>query len=337
MKALCVTPDRSLVVRDVPAPRDPPPEHVVLRMEACAINPGDKFFLSAPPPRGARRGEHDVWGASGAGTVVAAGAGVPPEWVGRRVAVYRSLSPSDPALGTWSTLAQMHARCCALIPDGLDARDYSGSLVNVITAYAFAKQAQADGHRGALITAGTSATGVALVGIARSFGLATVAIVRGEAGRQKLSGLGADDVIAQSDASFDTDVQVAIERRAATAVFDGVGGALLTRLVPRLAHASTVHSYGHLGGRDVPLQIPTALLMTKALTLRSFSNIASPTVREPQSLDAALRHIGDLLALPHCKTPLGRTYTFEQIDEAMAAIGNGEGKPLLLPERSLTA
>jgi len=71
--------------------------------------------------------------------------------------------------------------------------------------------------------------------------------------------------------------------------------------------------------------------MTKSLTLRSFSNFASPTVRDPQNLDAALRHIGELLALPHCRAPLGRTYTFEQIDEAMAAVGKGEGKPVLVP------
>jgi hypothetical protein len=191
---------------------------------------------------------------------------------------------------------------------------------------------QADGHRGVLITAGASATGMALVGFARSFGLPTVAIVRDAAGRQKLLGLGADEVVAQSDASFDVDVKAATDRWAATAVFDGVGGALLTRLVPDLAQASTVYSYGYLGGPNVPLQLPTTLLMTKTLTLRSFSNTATPTVRALESLDAALRHIGELLALPHCKTPLGLTYTFEQIDEAMAAVGAGEGKPVLLPK-----
>jgi len=301
-------------------------------MEACTINPGDKFFLNAPPHRAAPRSKYDVWGASGAGTVLAVGAGVPPHWVGRSVAVYRSLSPSEHALGTWSTLAQLPARCCALIPEGLEARDYSGSLVNVITAYAFAKQAEADGHRGVLITAGTSATGMALVGIARSFGLRTVAIVRTEAGLHKLRGLGADEVVAQSDASFDSDVQGAVEQRAATAVFDAVGGTLLTRLAPKLAQASTIYSYGYLGGQDVPLQIPTVLLMTKALILRSFSNFASPTVRDPDQLDAALHQIGELLALPHCKSPPGRAYRFEQIDEAMAALGQGEGKPVLLPE-----
>ena len=128
MRALCVTPERTLSVRDVPEPGDPPPEHLVLRVEACAINPGDKFFLSAPPLplRAVPRGKHDVWGASGAGVVVAVGAGVPSDWLGRRVAVYRSLWPSEHTVGTWSTLAQMPMRCCALIPEGLDARDHCG-------------------------------------------------------------------------------------------------------------------------------------------------------------------------------------------------------------------
>jgi NADPH2:quinone reductase len=85
MKAICVTPDRTLTVRDVPPPGDPAPEHVVIRVEACTINPGDKFFLSAPPLRAAPGSQHDVWGASGAGTVLAVGTGVPPEWVGRSV------------------------------------------------------------------------------------------------------------------------------------------------------------------------------------------------------------------------------------------------------------
>jgi len=331
MKATCVTSNRTLTVRDVPPPGDPAPEQVVLRMEACAINPGDKFFLSAPPLRAAPRSQHDVWGASGAGTVVAVGAGVPPAWVGRSVAVYRSLSASEHTLGTWSELAQLPVRCCALIPDGLAARDFSGSLVNVITAYAFAKQAAADGHRGVLISAGTSATGTALVGIARGLGLSTVAVVRDEAGRRKLLELGADEVLAQGDGLFESDVQAATERLSATAVFDGVGGALLTRLMPRLAQASTVYSYGYLGGHDVPLQIPTTLMTTKALTLRSFSNFASPTVQDPERLDAALRHAGELFALAHCKTQLGATYAFEQVEEAMAALGGGAGKPLLLP------
>ena len=331
MKAISVTPERKLIVREIPGPDAPPAGHVVLRTEACTINPGDKFFLNAPSLLPGMQKKHDVWGASGAGKVVAVGAGVPEEWMGRSLAVYRSLAPTDDTVGTWSAFMVMPVGCCALIPEGLEARDYSGSLVNVITAYAFAKQAQADGHRGVLITAGTSATGVALAGIATKLGLPTVSVVREEEGRRELHELGIGEVLAQSDPGFDADVQAALERLSATAVFDGVGGALLTRLVPRLAQGSTIYSYGYLGGYDTPLQIPTRLLLTKGLTVRGFSNFASPTVRDPKNLEAALRHIGELLALPPCKTPVGRTYAFEDIDEAIAAVGKGKGKPVLLP------
>ncbi|MFT3692614.1 MAG: zinc-binding dehydrogenase [Kofleriaceae bacterium] len=333
MKAVCVTAERTLVVRDLPVPTAPASGHVLLRMMACAINPGDKFFLSAPALPGAVARAHGVVGASGVGTVTAVGDGVPAEWVGRDVAVYRTLAPSEHTIGTWCEIAQMPMRCCALIPTGLEARDYCGSLVNVITAYAFAQQARAEGHRGVLITAGTSATGLALVGIARELGLPSVVVARNASGRAKLRALGVadDDIIVSSDASFDADATATIARRAATAVFDGVGGALLTRLVPHLALGSTVYSYGYLGGYDVPLQLPMTLLVMKALTIRGFNNAASATVRDPDNLAAALRRCGELLALPTSKTPLGKTYSFDQITDAIAHVGKDDGKPVLIP------
>ena len=49
------------------------------------------------------------------------------------------------------------------LPEEVDTHDYSGSLVNVIAPYAFWKQAVSGGHKGVLITAGASATGIATV------------------------------------------------------------------------------------------------------------------------------------------------------------------------------
>ena len=75
MQALCVTPERKVVTRELAAPSDPPAEHLIVRMEACTINPGDKFFLNAPSLRELPSSQHGVWGASGAGTVVVAAEG----------------------------------------------------------------------------------------------------------------------------------------------------------------------------------------------------------------------------------------------------------------------
>jgi hypothetical protein len=51
----------------------------------------------------------------------------------------------------------------------VNAEEYAGSLVNVITPYAFLKQAVGEGHKGIIATAGTSATGIAMLGICQTF------------------------------------------------------------------------------------------------------------------------------------------------------------------------
>ena len=50
MKAICVTTERTLELRDIPAPERPPPGHVVVDMDSAAITHGDKFFLTRPMP-----------------------------------------------------------------------------------------------------------------------------------------------------------------------------------------------------------------------------------------------------------------------------------------------
>ena len=75
MKAICVTSRREIELRDIPAPRAPPAGHLVVRIEAAAINHGDKTFLKRREAAGPAlaRNLHDVWGASAAGEVIAAG------------------------------------------------------------------------------------------------------------------------------------------------------------------------------------------------------------------------------------------------------------------------
>jgi NADPH2:quinone reductase len=166
MRALCTTPDRNLEVREIAAPTQPAAEHVLVRVEACAINPGDITFLKRPSMLGPapRRGE--VWGASGAGTVTQLGPGVPASYLGQKGALYRSHAGTENTIGTWCEIAEMHVSTLAILPDAAAAVDYCGSLVNLITPYAFMAQAREEGHAGILITAGNSATGIAMLGLA---------------------------------------------------------------------------------------------------------------------------------------------------------------------------
>lgn len=118
MKAICVTPERTLEVRDIPSPAEAAPGHLLVDMEASAINHGDKTFLRLPNAAGAGLPAvgQGVWGASGAGTVRAIGAGVPADYLGRQVAIYRSLTRSAETIGLWSEQAQVPWTSCLILP-----------------------------------------------------------------------------------------------------------------------------------------------------------------------------------------------------------------------------
>ncbi len=328
MKAICVNADRSLEVRDLSTPEHAAPGHVLLRSAGSAINPGDIFFLRSPaglPPR-----SNDVWGASGAGTVLAVGDGVDAGLVGKRVAVYRSLVRTDEAIGCWSEVQQVPALACCVLPDEVDPLDYSGSLVNAITPWAFWQLARAEGHKGILVTAGTSATGIAMLAIAQALEVPVVSIVSRPEGKAQLEALGATRVVVQGDADFDQQLQKETESAGATAVFEGVSGELLTRIAPLLPVQSTVYCYGFLGGH-VPFTLLGRVMMARSLTVKNFSNFATPTVRDPQALAAALADLARIIGKPHFRTRRGPSFRYSEIDAAIAYPAKDGSRAVLVP------
>jgi NADPH:quinone reductase-like Zn-dependent oxidoreductase len=330
MKAVCVTPDRDLEVRDAPEPAAPPPGHVLVEMTACAINHGDHTFLKMRSLLNMRSSLHDIWGASGAGCVTAIGEGVPAHYLGRQVAIYRSISMihSTQTAGLWSDKAQVHHLGCLILPDHVDARDYSGSLVNIITAYAFLRQIVEEGHRGIIATAGNAATGRGLLELARREGVPVLAIVRSAAAQRELAELGAEHVLDASAPDFESRFSDLAGQLQATAVFDGVGGGLVTRIAPLLPMNATLYSYGFMAGPE-PVSFPTTLLIAKNLTLRPFSNFGSATVQDPKRLAAALTALSEGIDHPAFRTRIGQSFGFDQIAAAMSA--NSEGKSILMP------
>jgi NADPH:quinone reductase-like Zn-dependent oxidoreductase len=318
MKAICVTASRTLEVRDIPAPNRPAPGHVLVDMDASAINQGDKTFLRMPTATGSSLAlDHNaVWGASGAGRVIAVGAGVPAAYVDKQVAVYRSLGRSAESVGLWCERAQVPYSACLILPEHLRARDYCGSLVNLMTAYAFLEEIAEAGHRGMIVTAGNSATGRAMASLVRSRKLPAIFLVRTEAARRALVESGVEHVLVTGEGFTDMLGTLAAELDT-TAVFDGVGGDLLGKIAPGLPVNSTIYGYGFLGGA-APIAIPSVLFMMKNLTMRRFSNFESRTVKEQGRLVAALQALEDMVDDPLFTTRIGQEIRFDQIEQAMA-------------------
>ncbi len=319
MKAICVKPDRTLEVREIPTPTSPPTGHLLAKIQGAAINHGDKSFLINPGTAGSRAFDraYDVWGASAAGTVLAVGEDLPAELVGRGVAIYRSLSKSAQTVGLWSEQVLVERTSCVLLPESASPRDYTGSLVNVITAYAFLEQVAAEDHKGVIVTAGTSATGLAMAALARRRGVPTIFLTRSEQAARTLRSHGVRHVLVTSEKEFESELGKLTAELGTTAVFDGVGGELTGRIAPTLPMNSIIYFYGFLGAA-APVTISSLLIMAKNLGLKRFSNFASKTVADPQRLAAAITYLEGVIDDPLFHTRVGKEFAFDQIDAAMA-------------------
>ena len=330
MNALCLIPGEGVKLQQVKKPESAKPGHLLVKMEACAINPGDKAFISLPLPPGSVLSLYGVYGVSGVGTVIAAGDDVPDMYKGKKVSMYRSLKSSENMIGTWCEYAHMHYLDCIILPDDARPEEYAGSVVNAITPYAFLQQILAEGHKGILSTAGTSATGIAMLGICLAFNFPLVSIVRNEAGRKELAALGATHIVVQDDPAFRQQLQEVSVSLSATAVFDGAGGEVLNKIIAAIPNNATIYSYGYLGDAT-PLTVHMRTLTAKGITIRPFANFRTETVMNPQRLEKALTDLGAIFHQPHFKTKAGRKFSLVEIDDALAYIGDHGQKAILCP------
>ena len=140
--------------------------------------------------------------------------------------------------------------------------------------------------------------------------------------------MGASHVLVASDPAFETQFAALAEKLKATAIFEGVGGALVTRLLPLLPMNSTFYSYGFMAGPE-PVSFPTVLLITKNIVIKGFSNFASATVQNPERLSSALTVLSGMVDHPAFRTRIGGIFPLDQIGAAMKA--ETEAKSVLVP------
>ena len=327
MKAIVLS-DDILTVQNVKKPTTAEPGHLIVKMNSSAINSGDKFFLKHPTPPGAPKSLYDIKGVSGAGMVLQIGEGVPEEYLGKNVTFYRQLKFSESVVGSWSEYAHVPFLDCAILPEGADPEGYSGSMVNIITPFAFLKQIIGEGHKGIISTAGNSATGIALLGFCLSHNFPLISIVRTDEGRKELEALGAKNIIVQSDPDFSEQLTDIAQTLNATAIFDGVGGDILNKILTLIPRSSVIYTYGYIGD-TVPFAFHTSTLALKNIIIRPFSNLNTETVKNPENLAKALKEITTLLHMPHFKTKTGKRFRLEEINDALNYAG-GNGKKAVL-------
>jgi NADPH2:quinone reductase len=328
MKAITIVGKGQVALSEVPQPEKAGAGHLIIKMQSMGINAGDKFFIGGNfPPGMFTQSQYDIAGVSGVGKVTGIGDGVPENYLGKNVTIYRSLTTGEDIVGTWSEHAHLPYLQCAILPDDVDPDEYAGVLVNLITAYGAYKQAIKEGHQGIVVTAGNSDTGKAMLGFGLSAGFPVISIVRNDAGLQELKKLGAQHVLVQGTPQFQQQYVALSADLKATAVFDGVGGALLGDLLELALPGTSIYAYGFLGG-GTPVSFHTGILV-KGITIKGFSNFKTETVQDPQQLAEALEEISKVIHLPHFKFKIGKRFSFEDIQQALAYVASTDGKALL--------
>ena len=199
-----------------------------------------------------------------------------------------------------------------------------------MTAYAFLEQVAVEGHKGVIVTAGTSATGLAMAALTRRRSVPAIFLARSEDAAAKLSSHGVEHVLITSDEGFEGELGKLAAELSTTAVFDGVGGELTSCIAPTLPMYSAIYFYGFLGAAS-PVTISSLLIMAKNLVLKRFSNFASETVADPQRLTAAITYLEGVIDDPLFQTRAGKEFDFDHVDAAMSYEATPGAKAVLVP------
>lgn len=289
-----------VVVFDVTGPPDvlhvvdepveePQAGEVRVRIEAIGINRLEQMMRSGAYPKPFRL-PHARLGCEGTGTVDAVGSGVEGLSVGDAVII--TAVPSMDLNGTYADYTVVPADAVIPRPAGLDATAAAALWVSYSTAYgALIEKAGMRPGDHVLITAASSAVGLAAIQIANQIGAIPLAVTGHTSKKDALYAAGATAVFATDEDHADT---VADATRnftngvGADIIFDSVMGPGLTELATAATSNGTLLTVGWLDPRPAPMPMNAPLTIYRYM---SFEHTLDNTVvrRMAAFLTAGLR------------------------------------------------
>jgi NADPH:quinone reductase-like Zn-dependent oxidoreductase len=251
----------------MPDPGPPPPGHVLVRVLARPIHPGDLVGVRGPAGTRTRHLPRPITpGMEGMGIVEAIGSpgAGPPQ--GTRVAFF-------PAPGAWGELVRVPADFVVPVPDDVSDATAALMLVNPLTLCMLMRavdDALPDDRRTVVQTAAGSSIGKFVNSAAQRHGLRLINLVRDPAGAERLRvRFPQTPVVSTTEKDWPIQVRDAAGGQDVPVMLDAVGGQLTADLVALLADGGTLISYGQLGAGSTALE---ALPVTpRELTLRGVS------------------------------------------------------------------
>jgi NADPH2:quinone reductase len=316
-----------LEVVDVPAP-SPAAGEVLIRTEAVGVGGVDVVV---------RRGallrlfpEGGVLGSEVAGVVIAAGDGVDPAWVGKRVWAFTGLQ------GAYAEQATARLDDITELPDKLSFIDATAVGSSATVAYFALEHAHFTSGESVLIRGAAGSIGLATIELAALQGASSIAVTTSSPARAKrLRRLGATHTLDRTGTSqLSAAVDGGDDRAEATydVIVDIVGGEALPAFVDKLAPNGRLVMVGAVAG--FPAGDFGEVLIRSFQQSRSVATFSLDTVpvERRNSVRAALLEAatrGDLTPVVHDVLPLDRAADAHRRMDA----GSVFGRIVLVPGR----
>jgi len=307
--------------REVDDPGMPGPGRLVIRVEACSINPADLLLIegkyaNVPPVP-------SPLGIEGVGVVETVGEGVV------------SVAPGDKVLSlaraNWADKLELAEDEVVRLPGDVDLEQAAMMKVNAATALRMLTDyVPLQPGDWVIQSAANSGVGVNLIRLAAAEGIRTVNVVRRPELIEPLMDIGADVVVVDGedlahrvhDATGNADIRLAV---------DAVAGSLVQRLGDCLAEGGVVVNYGLLSG--APCQLTADQVVFKGITLTGFWLAKIMRGMAPEEVTAMYAGLCDRIKDGTIAVPVEARYPLSRIQDALRHAGGyrRDGKILLKP------
>ena len=296
----------------------PGPGEVLVRLQAIGVN-----FSDTERRRGAYDPPELPWipGNEGSGVVEAVGAGVEPEWRGRRVAFWAPRTS-----GTYAEYACVLAVALFDLMDGLDSSVAAALPVQGLTAYGLSHVATslAPGQT-ALVHAAAGGVGALLVQLLQGRGVRVFGTASSSAKLAFVHELGA--VPLPYGTALPEHVRAATGGHGVDAVFDSVGRATQAESLAALAPYGHLVFFGEASGSPVPIHPDE--LYGRSLKVSSFWMATDP----PERWALARRDLQRWVLEGKLRVTIDRTFPLAEAAEAHRRLEQRQtqGKLVLVP------
>lgn len=287
----------------------PGPGEVQIRVKAFGLNRAEAQFRAghyieqADLPSGL--------GLEAAGVVRGVGSGVDAFSPGDRVAVIPPISMR--ARPVHAELINFPAEMVVRLPPRQSFEAAAATWMAFLTAYgALVDLAQARAGDHVVVTAASSSVGLAALQLIRALGASSIAVTRTGDKRDALLLAGADHVIVGDGANIADEILKIVGPAGARIAFDPVGGAMVAPLAAAAATGGVIIGYGALDAS--PIVIPSALVLSKRLTLRGY--LVHEVVADPARLAKAKAFVLQGLDSGAFRPVIARAFPLDAITEA---------------------